>query len=252
MTSPANPAELVHATVDRAWQLRREAERHPGWHKPGIGIFAAVGFAVIAGAELVPGGAGTSLIVFAALMALTLIVAMVSNRRASHRGHSGTVDELPGAERPWWRSPAMAGPAAFTLVFLGRLTGFFDHWPFIIGVAVVLGCLAARWYPDYQTADSVTGPRLEHAPSLTADAVETVSAGELAPDVLELLVLQHHTGERRASWCAEVLATTQEDIRERVRRGRRWFELPATEAYRPTEAAWIRLSAEGRETLGYL
>ncbi len=252
MTSPADPTELVYATVDHAWRLRREAERHPGWHRPVAGVLAAVGFTVIAGAQFLPGGAGTSLRVFAALMALILIVAMVSIRRAGHRGHSGTVVELPGAERPWWRSPAMAGPAAFTLVFLGGLTGLFDHWPVIIGVAVVVGCLAARWYPGYATADAVTGPRLEHAPTLTADAVAAVSAGELDPDVLELLVLQHHTGERRVVWCAEVLDTTQEDIRGRARRGSHWFELPATEAHRPTEAAWIRLSAEGREALGYL
>lgn len=252
MISPAEPTELVDATVDRVWRLRREAERRPAWHRPVVGVLAAVGFTVIAGAQFLPGGAGTSLLAFAALMALLLIVAMVSMRRASHRGHSGTVVELPGVERPWWRSSAMAGPAIFTLVFLSRITGLFEHWQVIIGVAMVLGCLAARWYPGYETADSVTGPRLEHAPTLTADAVAALAADELPSDVLELLVLQHHTGERRVAWCADVLGTTQEDIRERVRRGRRWFELPATEAHRPTEAEWIRLSAEGREALGYL
>ena len=252
VTSPAAPTELVDATVDRAWQLRREAEKRPGWHRPVVGVLAAVAFTVIAGAQLLPGGIGTALVVFAALIALVLIVATVSIRRASHRGYSGTVDELPGSSRPWWRSPAMAGPVAYTIVFAGGLTGLFDHWQVIVGVAVVLGCLAARWYPGYETADAVTGPHLEHAPAPTADIAAAVSAGELNPGVLELLVLQHHTGERRVAWCAEVLDTTPEDIRERVRRGRHWFELPATEAHRPTEAAWIRLSPEGREALGYL
>ncbi|MFI8695977.1 UNVERIFIED_ORG: hypothetical protein EDC92_12451 [Dietzia maris] len=245
-------AEPVDATVGRTWQLRRGAEKHPGWYRPAFGALVAVGFTVIAGAKLVPGGTVTSVVIVALLVAVALIVAAVSTLRASYRGHTGLVNELPGSARPWWRSPAMVGTAAWTLVFLGGLAGLFDHWPVIVGIGVVLGCLAARWFPGYETADSVTGPRLEHVPTLTADAATAVAAGELTSDVLELLVLQHHTGERRVAWCANVLGTTQADIHGRVRRGRRWFELPATEAHRPTGAAWIRLSSEGRESLGYV
>jgi len=69
--------------------------------------------------------------------------------------------------------------------------------------------------------------------------------------VLELLVLQHHTGERRVAWCADVLGTDTADIADRISRGRRWLEFPATEVHDPARAAWIRLSAAGREALGY-
>ncbi|MFN3600224.1 MAG: hypothetical protein ACK4UY_02410 [Dietzia sp.] len=48
-----------------------------------------------------------------------------------------------------------------------------------------------------------------------------VADGDLATDVLELLVLQHHMGESRISWCADVLGTDVADIRGRIARGRR-------------------------------
>lgn len=255
MTSSPDPTrapELMSATVDRIWRLRREAERQPRWQLVLGSVLTASGFTLIAGAQYLPGGAGVALAVIGLLVVLLLVVVGLNVHRASHRGHSGTVTTLPGVERPWWRSPALAGPAAYTIVFLGGVTGVFDHWPFVLGCGILVGLVFAKWFPRYETADPVTGPHLENAPSLTADAEDAVAAGELAPDILELLVLQHHTGERRVTWCAKVLGTTPEDIRERTHRGRRWLELPATEAHRPTNTAWIRLSAEGREALGYL
>ena len=244
--------EFVSATVDRIWQLRREAEIQPRWHIVVMGVLTALGFTLIAGAQFLPGGATVALPAIGALVILMVIVGWLGIRRGSLRGHSGTVTTLPGVERPWWRSSAMAGPAAYTVVLIGGITGVFDHWPFVLGCGILLGLAFAKWYPRYETADHLTGPHLENSPALTADAVNAVAAGELTPDILEVLVLQHHTGERRVTWCAKVLGTTPEDIRDRTRRGRRWLELPATEAHHPLRATWIRLSAEGREALGYL
>lgn len=248
----ADATELANATVDRTWQLRREAEKQPGWQLLAGGLLAASGFTLIAGAQFLPGGAGVALAVIGLLVVVMLAVVGFNVQRTSHRGHSGTVTPLPGVDRPWWRNPAAAGPAAFAVVFVGGITEVFDHLPFVLACGILLGLVFAKWLPRYETADPVTGPDLENAPALTAGAVRSVESGELTPDVMELLVLQHHTGERRVAWCAKVLDTTSEDIRERTRRGSNWLDLPATEAHRPTEAAWIRLSTEGREALGYI
>lgn len=243
---------LAESTIARTWELRRQAENAPAWRRPLLGVLVAAAFIVIANPDLLPGGAPVALAGLILVVAVTVVSVVVGIRRASFRGHAGSVEAPDEPGRKWWRSPAMAGPAVFTLIFVGRMTGVFDHWPVIIGCAVVAGVAFALILPRYETADHITGPRLERLPSLSADGEVAVTDGELTPEVLELLVLQHHTGERRVSWCADVLGTDLTDIRERIARGRRWFELPATEAHRPKSADWVRLFTAGREVLGYV
>lgn len=243
---------LTEPTIARTWELRRQAEQAPAWQRPILGLLVAAGFVVIANPELLPGGLAVAFAGLVIVMSTTVVGLVIWVRRISMRGHSGNAETPDALGRKWWRSPAMAGPAVFTLIFVGRMTGVFDHWPVIIGCAVIAGVAFALILPRYETADHITGPRLERLPSLSADGEVAVTDGELTPEVLELLVLQHHTGERRVSWCADVLGTDLAEIRERIARGRRWFELPATEAHRPKSADWVRLSTAGREVLGYV
>ena len=252
-SAPADvPSARTSATlVDRIWELRRRAEKRAGWQRPAVSVLVATGFTVIANPALVPGGFPTALTALAMVMAVAITGGVIGVRRASVRGHGGSVTAPDGPARRWWRDPALAGPAMFAVVFLGNLIGAFDHWPVILVGAIVVGFVAALVLPRYQTADHLTGPRLEHAPELSAAGGAAVAAGDLATDVLELLVLQHHTGERRIAWCADVLGTDVAEIRDRIARGRRWLELPATEVHDPATATWVRLTAMGREALGY-
>lgn len=245
-------AGLAGPTISRVWDLRKRAEQRGVWQRPVLGVLVAAGFAVIANPDLLPGGTPVAVGTFVLMMAVVIAGAVVWTRRSSIRGHSGNVDVPETPRRQWWRSPALAGPAVYTTVFLGNLIGVFDHWPVVIGCAVVAGFGFALTIPRYETADHIHGARLENPPVLSADAEAALVGGELTPDVLELLVLQHHTVERRISWCADVLGTDEADIRDRIARGRRWLELPATEVHDPANANWARLSAAGREALGYL
>lgn len=218
-----------------------------------MGASVTLAFVVIARPGQLPGGFVTALAAFAVVAAVAVVGSILWARRSSIRGHSGSVEAPQSPGHHWWRSPALAGPALYTLAFLGTLTGLFDHWPIVIGCAVAVGVAAAAGLvPRYETADHIHGARLEHPPVLTAGAEAALADGELTPDVLELLVLQHHTGERRISWCAEVLGTEPDDIRTRIRHGRRWLELPATEVHDPATADWVRLTSAGREALGYI
>src|SRR5699024_10025560 len=117
--------------------------------------------------------------------------------------------------------------------------------------AAVAGVAIGGVLPRYETADHINGARLENPPVPTPDTVAAVDGGELATDVLELLVLQHHTGERRVAWCAAARGAGAAAIADGVARGRRGLESPATAVHDPARAAWIRLSAAGREALGY-
>lgn len=242
---------LAESTIARVWERRRQAEKKPDWRRPIVGLLFAAGFVVIANPGLLPGGLPASLAGLVAVVAVAIGGIVMWARRASFRGHSGNVDAPDAPGRRWWRSPALAGPAMYFVVFLGNLIGVFDHWPVIIGCAIVVGCVAALVLPRYETADHLTGPRLERVPGLSAAGDAAIADGALPSDVLELLVLQHHTGERRVSWCADVLGTDPGGIRERIARGRRWLELPATEVHDPATAEWVRLTAHGREVLGY-
>lgn len=259
-------------TVSRVWELRRRAEKCHWWFRPVMGLMTTSAFAVLANPDLLPGGLTTGLVAYGVVFVVALVAAVVGARRASVRGHTGlvTAPERPGRQgRPWWRNPVLAVPAVFFLISLGRPTGAFDHWAAILGCAITVGIAVAVALPRYETADHIHGARLDHPPRLTADvaaadAMVTVAGGPpagIAPaladgapatDVLELLVLQHHTGERRISWCADVLGTDTADIRDRIARGRRWLELPATEVHRPATADWVRLTAEGRRALSYV
>ncbi|EYT63171.1 hypothetical protein H483_0108660 [Dietzia sp. UCD-THP] len=238
--------------IARVWERRRQAERHGPWHRPATGVVAAAGFAVLARPDLAPGGLPTALGILGVMVAAGVVAVVVAARRASLRGPSGNreVPQPPG--RPWWRHPALFGPAVFTAIFVGSVTGFYENVPVILGGAIAAGVLATLAIPRYETADHIHGPRLEHAPELSAEGMADVAHGDLSLDVLKLLVLQHHTGERRVAWCADVLGTGVADVRDRIARGRRWLELPATEVHSPATATWVRLSAEGRETLGYV
>lgn len=241
------------ATVDRVWERRRRAETRSRWSRPALGVFVTLAFVVIARPDLLPGGIPTALAAVGIIAAVAVTGSVLWARRSSIRGHSGSIEAPPSPGHRWWRSPALAGPALYALAFLGTLTGLFDHWPVVLGCAVAVGVTAAAGLvPRYETADHIHGARLENPPTLTVGAEAALADGELPPDVLELLVLQHHTGERRISWCADVLGTDVDDIRARIRRGRRWMELPATEVHDPATANWVRLSSDGRTALGYL
>ncbi|MEX6464805.1 hypothetical protein AB6N35_10730 [Dietzia cinnamea] len=251
--SATSAGATASRTVDRVGELRRRAEKQSRWSRPALGAFVTLTFVVIARPDLLPGGLLTALVALAIVAAVAVVGSVFWARRSSIRGHSGSIEVPRSPGHRWWRSPALAGPALYTLAFLGTLTGLFNHWPIVIGCAVAVGVAAAAGLvPRYETADHIHGARLEHPPVLTAGAEAALAAGELTPDVLELLVLQHHTGERRISWCAEVLGTESDDIRARIRRGRRWLELPATEVHDPATADWVRLTSTGREALGYI
>lgn len=251
-TEPATPAGAGGPIVDRVWELRRRAEKQGTWQRPALGVFFALVFAMIANPDLLPGGLATALTTLVGVTAVAVIGIVLWARRASFRGHSGSAEVPAAPGHRWWRSPALAGPAMYTLIFLGSLIDLFDHWPVIFATAAVVGCLTALSLPRYETADHIHGTRLEKPPTLTADAAAAVTDGRLSPDVLELLVLQHHTAERRIPWCAGVLGTDADDIRRRISRGRRWLELPATEVHDPATANWVRLTPAGREALGYI
>lgn len=238
--------------IARVWERRRQAEQRGAWQRPTMGILAAAGFTALAGPDLVPGGLTTALATLGVVVAVAITAGVVSARRASVRGHSGNVEMPEPPRRPWWRHPALIGPVMFTAIFLGSVTGATDYWPVILCGAILAGGVAALATPRYETADHIHGPRLEHVPELSADGMAAVADGDLTTDVLEVLALQHHTGERRVSWCADVLGTDVADIRGRIARGRRWLELPATEVHDPETATWVRLSAGGREALGYV
>ena len=156
MPVPSDPARSVSdtpATIDRVWELRRRAEKRPWWQRPVIGVLAATGFTLIANPALLPGGLAVSLSGLVGVVAVAVIAAVVAVRRASLRGHTGRIEmpEPPGHR--WWRSPALAGPALVTVVFLGNLVGAFDHWPVLIATAVLVGITLARIGPRYETAD---------------------------------------------------------------------------------------------------
>lgn len=254
MPAKSDPASagLAGSTIARVWELRRRTEEQAGWQRPAVAVLAAAWFVVIVNPDLIPGGFPVALGGLVAVAAVAIGSIVMWARRASIRGHSGNVEVPDPPRRWWWRNPALAGPAMFAVAFLGNLIGGFDRWPVILGTAVVVGIAVAAALPRYESADHINGPRLENPPELTADAAAAVTDGELAPDVLELLVLQHHTGERRISWCADILDTDPADLRGRIARGRRWLELPATEVHDPASANWVRLSADGREALGYV
>ncbi|KAA0916957.1 hypothetical protein [Dietzia sp. ANT_WB102] len=252
VSTGAPTAGLAETTISRVWELRRQAEKQAGGTRVAVGALVAVGIVVIASPGLVPGGVATTLVGFLAVAAIAITGGFIASHRASVRGHTGTIESMGPLRHRWWRNPALVGPAIFTVVFLGNLFGVLDNWPVIIGCAVAMGCATALVLPRYETADHLTGSRLENPPELTTGTVTAVAEGELAPDVLELLLLQHHTGERRIAWCADVLNTEPADIRGRIARGRRWLELPATEVHDPAAAGWVRLTADGREALGYV
>lgn len=257
MTAPSDPASpdshaapaAVSATIARVWELRRLAETRPFWARPALGVLFALGFVVIARPELLPGGLATSLAALAVVAAVAVAGIALWSRRSSFRGHSGSA-QTPLEECRWWRSPALAPPVLYALAFVGTLTGAFEYWPVVISGAIAVGVVAAAVLPRYETADHMHGTRFEHPPRLTPDAEVALADGDLTSDVLELLVLQHHTGERRISWCADVLDIDIAEIRDRIRRGHRWLELPATEVHDPTAASWVRLSPAGRKALG--
>lgn len=193
-------------------------------------------------------------------MAAGIAVAMIGSlglfalnelRRSGSRGHTGNLDVSPwgGSATPWWRSPTMLAPVLFAAVFLGRPLGVFDQPAGIMVFAVLLGIASVWLIRASGMQDPVYGHDPDHPPVLGDDARSAAGRGELDLDVLELIALQAHTSERRISWCARVLDTSEAGIRERIARGRRWLELPATDVHDPSTATWVRLTDAGREAL---
>lgn len=186
-----------------------------------------------------------------AMFGILGLLALIQLRRSGSRGHTGNLDVSPwgGSATPWWRSPTMLTPVLFAAVFLGRPLGVFDQPAGIIVVAVLLGISTAWMIRASGMQDPIYGRDPDQPPVLGSDARSAVGRGELAPDVLELIALQAHTSERRISWCARVLDTSEAGIRERIARGRRWLEYPATDVHNLSTAKWVRLTEAGREVL---
>lgn len=186
-----------------------------------------------------------------AMFGILGLLALIQLRRSGSRGYTGNLDVSPwgGSATPWWRSPTMLTPVLFAAVFLGRPLGVFDQPAGIIVVAVLLGISTAWMIRASGMQDPIYGRDPDQPPVLGSDARSAVGRGELAPDVLELIALQAHTSERRISWCARVLDTSEAGIRERIARGRRWLEYPATDVHNLSTAKWVRLTEAGREVL---
>lgn len=186
-----------------------------------------------------------------AMFGILGLLALIQLCRSGSRGHTGNLDVSPwgGSATPWWRSPTMLTPVLFAAVFLGRPLGVFDQPAGIIVVAVLLGISTAWMIRASGMQDPIYGRDPDQPPVLGSDARSAVGRGELAPDVLELIALQAHTSERRISWCARVLDTSEAGIRERIARGRRWLEYPATDVHNLSTAKWVRLTEAGREVL---
>ncbi|QXU51844.1 hypothetical protein [Rhodococcus sp. LW-XY12] len=243
--------EFTEDLIVRTWRKRRAAERTPLGVEVGFGLASAGLLGVVVNPDEIPGSVPMAAGVAVAMFGILGLLALIQLRRSGSRGHTGNLDVSPwgGSATPWWRSPTMLTPVLFAAVFLGRPLGVFDQPAGIIVVAVLLGISTAWMIRASGMQDPIYGRDPDQPPVLGSDARSAVGRGELAPDVLELIALQAHTSERRISWCARVLDTSEAGIRERIARGRRWLEYPATDVHDPSTARWVRLTEAGREVL---
>lgn len=245
--------ELAEGVIVRTWRKRRAAERTPLelGVEVGFGFATAVLFGVVVNPDEIPGSVPMAAGIAATTIGILGLLALIELRRSGSRGHTGNLDVSPwgGSAKPWWRSPTMLAPVLFAAVFLGRPLGVFDQPAGIIVFAVFLGISSIWLIRASGRQDPVYGHDPDQPPVLGDDARSAAGRGDLAPEVLELIALQAHTSERRISWCARVLDTGEADVRERIARGRRWLELPATDVHDPSTATWVRLTEAGREVL---
>lgn len=243
--------EFTADLIVRTWRKRRAAERTPLGVEVGFGLASAGLLGVVVNPDEIPGSVPMAAGVAVAMFGILGLLALIQLRRSGSRGHTGNLDVSPwgGSATPWWRSPTMLTPVLFAAVFLGRPLGVFDQPAGIIVVAVLLGISTAWMIRASGMQDPIYGRDPDQPPVLGSDARSAVGRGEIAPDVLELIALQAHTSERRISWCARVLDTSEAGIRERIARGRRWLEYPATDVHNLSTAKWVRLTEAGREVL---
>lgn len=242
---------LAEDVIARTWQKRRAAERTPRGVVVGMGLAAAGLVGVTVNPDEFPGSLPVAAAVAAAMIALLGLMAWIVLRRLGARGHSGSLNVAPwgGGATPWWRSPVLLGPALVTAVFVGRMLGVFDHLAGILTMALLVAAGTAWAILATETLDPIYGHNPVDPPVLSGEARAAAGQGEPESDVLELLALQGHNSERRISWCAHVLDTDEADIRERIARGRRWLELPATDVHNLSTAKWVRLTEAGRRAL---
>lgn len=243
--------DLTEDIIVRTWRKRRAAERTPLGVEVGFGFASAGLFGVVVNPDKIPGSVPMAAGIAVAMIGILGFLALIELRRSGSRGHTGNLDVRPwdGSATPWWRWTTMLAPVLFAAVFLGRPLGVFDQPAGIIVVAVLLGIATAWLIRASGRQDPIYGRDPDQPPVLGDDARSAAERGDLDPDVLELIALQAHTSERKISWCARVLDTNEADVRERIARGRRWLEFPATDVHDPSTATWVRLTEAGRKVL---
>lgn len=243
--------QFIEGVVARTWRKRRAAERTLPAMSVGFGLATAVLIGVAVNPYEVPGGLPVAATVGAVMLALLGLMALVERRRSGARRHSGNLDitSWSSSATPWWRSPTLLGPAVVAAMIVGRALGVFEHPAGIIAFAVFVAVVTVWGIRASGSQDPIYGHDPAHPPILGDDARSAAVRGELEPDVLELIALQAHNSERKISWCARVLGTSEADVRERVVRGRRWLEIPASEVHDLSTANWMRLTEAGRTVL---
>lgn len=243
--------QLTEDVVVRTWRKRRAAERTPLGMLLGFGLATAVLIGVAVNPYGVPGSLPLAAAVGAVMIALLGLMALIEYRRSGARRHSGNLGLSPwsGSATPWWRSPNHLGPAVVVAMVVGRLFGVFERPAGTIVFAVSIAVVTVWGVRASESQDPIYGHDPARPPVLGDDARSAVELGELKSDVLELIALQAHNRERKISWCARGLGTSEADVRERIVRGRRWLELPATEMHDPSTASWVRLTEAGRTVL---
>lgn len=243
--------QFAEGVVARTWRKRRAAEHTPTGMLVGFGLATTILIGMAVNPYAAPGGLPVATAVGAVMIALLGLMALIERRRSGARRHSGNLDisEWSSRATPWWRSPALLGPAVVAAMVVGRAIGAFKYSAGTVIFAVFVAVVTVWGIRASVSQDPMYGHDPAHPPILGDDARSAVERGELEPDVLELIALQAHNSERKISWCARVLGTSEADVRERVVRGRRWLEIPASEVHDLSTARWVRLTEAGRTVL---
>ena len=243
--------QLTEDVVAPTWRKRRAAERTPPAMVVGFGLATTALIGVAVNPHEVPGGLPVAATVGAVTIALLGLMALIERWRSGARRHSGNLDITlwSGSATPWWRSPVLLGPVVVAAMVVGRLLELFEHPAGIVVFAVLVAIVTVWGIRASESQDPIYGHDPAHPPVLSDDARSAAERGELESDVLELIALQAHNSERKISWCARVLGISEADVRERVVRGRRWLEIPASEVHDLSTANWMRLTEAGRTVL---